>query len=51
MAWAKGFVDFSLPFGEAKYAIGNASEDSFGEDYEFDTIEEMLQAFLSGEKI
>ena len=34
-----------------KYAIGDASEDSFGEDYEFDTIEEMLQAFLSGEKI
>lgn len=34
-----------------KYAIGDASEDSFGEDYEFDTIEEMLQAFLSGDKI
>lgn len=34
-----------------KYAIGDASEDSFGEDYEFDTIEQMLQAFLSGDKI
>ena len=34
-----------------KYAIGDAGNDSFGEDYEFDTIEEMLQAFLSGEKV
>lgn len=34
-----------------KYAIGDAGDESFGEDYEFDTIEEMLQAFLSGEKI
>lgn len=33
-----------------KYAIGDASEDSFGGDYEFDTIEDMLQAFLSGDK-
>lgn len=36
---------------EHKYAIGDAGDDSFGEDYKFDTIEEMLQAFLSGEKI
>ena len=34
-----------------KYAIGDASEDSFGEDYEFNTIEEMLQTFLSGNKV
>lgn len=34
-----------------KYTIGDAGDDSFGEDYEFDTIEEMLRAFLSGEKI
>jgi hypothetical protein len=34
-----------------KYAIGAAGDDSFGDDYEFDTIEEMLEAFLSGEKI
>ena len=34
-----------------KYAIGDAGNDSFGEDYEFDTIEEMLHAFLSGEKV
>ncbi len=34
-----------------KYAIGDAGDESFGNDYEFDTIEEMLEAFLSGEKI
>ena len=34
-----------------KYAIGDASNDSFGEDYEFDTIEKMLHAFLSKRKI
>ena len=34
-----------------KYSIGDASNDSFGKDYEFDTIEEMLEAFLSGDKI
>lgn len=33
-----------------KYAIGDAANDSFDDDYEFDTIEEMLEAFLSGEK-
>jgi len=34
-----------------KYAIGGAGDDSFGDDYEFDTIVEMLEAFLSGEKV
>ena len=34
-----------------KYAIGAAGDDSFGDDYEFDTIEEMLEAFLSGRKV
>ena len=34
-----------------KYAIGDAGNDSFGDDYEFDTIEEMLEAFLSGRKV
>ena len=34
-----------------KYAIGSGGDMSFGEEYEFDTIEEMLQAFLSGDKV
>ena len=42
---------FRCLIGKRKYAIGDAGDASFGEDYEFDTIEEMLIAFLSGEKI
>lgn len=34
-----------------KYAIGDGGNDSFGEAYEFDTIEEMLHAFLSKERL
>ena len=42
---------FRCLVAKQKYAIGDAGDDSFGEDYEFDTIEEMLEAFLSGDKI
>jgi len=30
-----------------KYAIGDAGGDSFGEEYEFDTIFDMLEGYLS----
>ena len=42
---------FTCLISKHKYAIGDARNESFGEDYEFDTIEEMLTAFLSGEKV
>ncbi len=34
-----------------KFAIGDASNPSYGKDYEFDSIEEMLESFLSGKTI
>ena len=51
MVGTKRYVTFRCLLKKHKYAIGDASEDSFGEDYEFNTIEEMLQTFLSGNKV
>ena len=42
---------FTCLVNKHKYAIGDAGNYSFGEDYEFDTIEKMLHAYLSGDKI
>jgi len=45
------FWTFRCLISKHKYAIGDASDDSFGKDYEFDTIEQMLQTFLSRDKV
>jgi hypothetical protein len=42
---------FRCLVGRHKYSIGDAGYHSFSPHHEFDTIEEMLEAFLSGQAI
>jgi hypothetical protein len=43
----RDFWSFRCLINEHKYTIGDASNNSFGEEYEFNTIAEMLVAFFT----
>lgn len=47
----KDLWTFRCLVDKRKYSIGDASNDSFGPKYEFDTIDDMLESFLSGKTI